>query len=85
MTRYLDITENLLGHPEGAAGPGRRGGDVLQQRPRRCAATSRCVFDVSSIPESEKHAAGRGTDGVLVDGFGALNVADALADAGPGA
>lgn len=82
MTRYLDITENLLVTLKGLLGQGRVGEMFSQQTTTPMRSDVPVVFDVSSIPESENALQGAALMACWSTGFGALNVANALADAG---
>ena len=82
MTRYLDITENLLVTLKGLLGQGRVGEMFSQQTTTPMRRDVPVVFDVSSIPESENALQGAALMACWSTGFGALNVANALADAG---
>ena len=82
MTRYLDITENMLVTLKGLLGQGRVGEMFSQQTTTPMRSDVPVVFDVSSIPESENALQGAALMACWSTGFGALNVANALADAG---
>lgn len=82
MTRYLDITENLLVTLKGLLGQGRVGEMFSRQTTTAMRSDVPVVFDVSSIPESENALQGAALMACWSTGFGALNVANALADAG---
>lgn len=82
MTRYLDITENLLVTLKGLLGHGRVGEMFSRQTTTAMRSDVPVVFDVSSIPESENALQGAALMACWSTGFGALNVANALADAG---
>lgn len=82
MTRYMDITENLLVTLKGLLGHGRVGEMFSQQTTTPMRSDVPVVFDVSSIPETELALQGAALMACWSTGFGALNVANALADAG---
>lgn len=82
ITRYMDITENLLVTLKGLLGHGRVGEMFSQQTTTPMRSDVPVVFDVSSIPETELALQGAALMACWSTGFGALNVANALADAG---
>jgi hypothetical protein len=82
MTRYLDITEDLLVTLKGLLGHGRVGEMFSQQTTTPMRSDVPVVFDVSSIPETELALQGAALMACWSTGFGALNVANTLADAG---
>jgi hypothetical protein len=82
MTRYMDITENLLVTLKGLLGHGRVGEMFSRQTTTPMRSDVPVVFDVSSIPETELALQGAALMACWSTGFGALNVANALADAG---
>lgn len=82
MTRYQDITENLLVTLKGLLGHGRVGEMFSQQTTTPMRSDIPVVFDVSSIPDTELALQGAALMACWSTGFGALNVANALADAG---
>jgi hypothetical protein len=82
MTRYQDITENLLVTLKGLLGHGRVGEMFSQQTTTPMRSDVPVVFDVSSIPETELALQGAALMACWSTGFGALNVANALTDAG---
>ena len=82
MNRYLDITEELLVTLKGLLGRGRVGEMFSQQTTTPMRTDVPVVFDVSSIPDTELSLQGAALMACWSYGFGALNVANALADAG---
>jgi hypothetical protein len=82
MTRYQDITESLLVTLKGLLGHGRVGEMFSQQTSTPMRSDAPVVFDVSSIPDTELALQGAALMACWSTGFGALNVANALADAG---
>ena len=82
MTRYLDITENLLVTLKGLLGHGRVGEMFSQQTTTAMRSDVPVVFDVSSIPDGQPALQGAALMACWSTGFGALNVANALTDAG---
>ena len=82
MTRYLDITENLLVTLRGLLAHGRVGEMFSRQTTTPMRSDVPVVFDVSSIPDGEHALQGAALMACWSTGFGALNVANALADAG---
>jgi hypothetical protein len=82
MSRYLDITENLLVTLKGLLGHGRVGEMFSQHTTTPMRSDVPVVFDVSSIPETELALQGAALMACWSTGFGALNVANTLADAG---
>jgi len=82
MTRYLDITEDLLVTLKGLLGHGRVGEMFSRPTTTPMRSDVPVVFDVSSIPESELALRGAALMACWSTGFGSLNVANALTDAG---
>jgi len=82
MARYQDITENLLVSLKGLLGHGRVGEMFSQQTTTPMRGDVPVAFDVSSIPDTEPALQGAALMACWSSGFGALNVANALADAG---
>lgn len=80
--RYQDITEGLLVTLKGLLGHGRVGEMFSRPTSTPMRSDVPVVFDVSSIPESELALQGAALMACWSTGFGALNVANALADAG---
>lgn len=82
MTRYLDVTEGLLVTLAGLLGQGRVGEMFSQQTTTPMQMGVPVVFDVSSIPDTEPALQGAALMACWASGFGSLNVANALTDAG---
>jgi hypothetical protein len=82
ITRYQDITENLLVTLKGLLGRGRVGEMFSQHTTTPMRGDVPVVFDVSSIPDTELALQGAALMACWSTGFGALNVANALTDAG---
>ena len=80
--RYQDITEGLLVTLKGLLGRGRVGEIFSQPTSRPMRRDVPVVFDVSSIPDTETALQGAALMACWSYGFGALNVANALTDAG---
>jgi len=82
LDRYQDITENLLVTLKGLLGHGRVGEMFSQPTTTPMKSNVPVAFDVSSIPDTEPALQGAALMACWSTGFGALNVANALADAG---
>jgi hypothetical protein len=82
MARYQDITENLLVTLKGLLGHGRVGEMFSRQTTTPMRSDVPVVFDVSSIPHTELALQAAALMACWSTGFGALNVANALTDAG---
>ena len=82
IDRYRDLIENLLVSLKGMQGSGRVGEIFSQQTTTPMRRDVPVVFDVSSIPNTELHLQGAALMACWSAGFGAVNVAHALADAG---
>ena len=82
IDRYHDLIENLLVSLKGMQGSGRVGEIFSQQTTTPMRRDVPVVFDVSSIPNTELHLQGAALMACWSAGFGAVNVAHALADAG---
>jgi hypothetical protein len=82
MNRYLDATDLLVSSLQGLLGDGRVGEMFSKPTTTPMASGVPVVFDVSSIPDTELALQGAALMACWATGFGALNVANALADAG---
>jgi DNA helicase HerA-like ATPase len=80
--RYQDITEPLLVSLQGLLGQGRLGEIFSQQSSSPMRRDRPVVFDVSSIDDNEVALQGAALMACWSAGFGAVNIANALADAG---
>jgi hypothetical protein len=80
--RYQDITEGLLVTLRGLLGRGRLGEIFSQQSTVTMRRDRPVVFDVSSIDDGELALQGAALMACWSQGFGAVNIAHALADAG---
>ena len=81
-SRYDDITENLLVSLRGLLGRGRVGEMFSRHTTTPMRRDVPVVFDVSSIDDSDLALQGAALMACWSYGFGAINVANALADAG---
>jgi hypothetical protein len=79
--RYDDITENLLVSLRGLLGQGRLGEIFSQPSTVAMRRDVPAVFDVSSIDDSDTALQGAALMACWSYGFGAVNIANALADA----
>jgi hypothetical protein len=82
LERYRDHVENLLVSLKGLQGRGRVGEIFSEQTTTPMRRDVPVVFDVSSITNAEMHLQGAALMACWSSGFGAVNVAHALADAG---
>jgi hypothetical protein len=82
MTRYQDFTDGLLVSLKGMLGRGRVGEMFSAPTSTPMRRDVPVVFDVSSIEESELALQGAALMACWSYGFGAINVANALAAAG---
>ena len=82
LERYRDLTENLLASLKGLLGRGRVGEMFSEQTTTAMRRDVPVVFDVSSIPDTQLALQGAALMACWSAGFGAVNVAHALADAG---
>ena len=82
VERYRDLIENLLVSLKGMQGSGRVGEIFSEQTSVPMRRDIPVVFDVSSIPDTETALQGAALMACWSAGFGAVNVAHALADAG---
>jgi len=82
LERYRDLTENLLASLKGLLGRGRVGEMFSQQTTTAMRRDVPVVYDVSSIPDTQLALQGAALMACWSCGFGAVNVAHALADAG---
>jgi len=80
--RYLNITEDLLVTLKGLLGRGRVGEMFSQHTTTPMRHDVPVAFDVSSIPDTDLALQGAALMACWSYGFGALNVANALTDAG---
>ena len=80
--RYDDITEPLLVSLRGLLGQGRLGEIFSQQSTTAMRRDVPVVFDVSAIDDGETALQGAALMACWSTGFGAVNIANALADAG---
>ena len=80
--RYLDITEPLSVSLAGLLGRGRLGEIFSQPSSTPMRRDRPVVFDVSSIDDAETALQGAALMACWSTGFGAVNIANALADAG---
>ncbi|WP_249011187.1 hypothetical protein [Conexibacter sp. DBS9H8] len=80
--RYDDITEPLLVSLRGLLGQGRLGEIFSQQSTTPMRRDVPVVFDVSAIDDGETALQGAALMACWSTGFGAVNIANALADAG---
>jgi hypothetical protein len=82
IDRYRDLIENLLVSLKGMQGSGRVGEIFSEQTTTAMRRDVPVVFDVSSIKDTELHLQGAALMACWSTGFGAVNVAHALSDAG---
>jgi hypothetical protein len=80
--RYDDITENLLVSLRGLLGRGRLGEIFSEQSTTTMRRDVPAVFDVSAIDDGDSALQGAALMACWSYGFGAVNIANALADAG---
>jgi hypothetical protein len=80
--RYQDITENLLVSLKGLIGHGRLGQIFCEQSTVQMRRDVPVAFDVSSIDDSDATLQAAALVACWSTGFGAVNIAGALADAG---
>jgi hypothetical protein len=80
--RYDDITENLLVSLRGLLGRGRLGEIFSEQSTTSMRRDVPAVFDVSAIDDGDSALQGAALMACWSYGFGAVNIANALADAG---
>ena len=81
-SRYQDITENLLVSLKGLIGHGRLGQIFSEPSTVQMRRDVPVVFDVSSIDDSDATLQAAALVACWSTGFGAVNIAGALADAG---
>jgi hypothetical protein len=81
-SRYQDITENLLVSLKGLIGHGRLGQIFSEPSTVQMRRDVPVVFDVSSIDDSDATLQAAALMACWSTGFGAVNIASALADAG---